>query len=41
MTCGPPEAHQIVLMAVQELDCRFPDDGVPKLDTIEVITTNP
>jgi len=28
-------------MAVQELDRRFPDDGVPKHDPIEVITTNP
>jgi hypothetical protein len=29
-------------MAVQELDRRIPDDGVPKLDPIEVIiTTNP
>ncbi|CAK9224731.1 unnamed protein product [Sphagnum jensenii] len=30
----PPEARRIVLMAVQELDRRFPD-GVPKLDPIE------
>jgi hypothetical protein len=35
----PPEARRIVLMAVQELDRRFPD-GVPKLDPIEV-TINP
>ena len=31
----PPEARQSVLMAVQELERRFPD-GFPKLDPIEV-----
>lgn len=31
----PPEARQSVLMAVQELERRFPD-GFPKLDPVEV-----
>jgi hypothetical protein len=31
----PAEARQSVLMAVQELERRFPD-GLPKLDPIEV-----
>ncbi len=35
MTCGLQKQCQIVLMAVQELDRRIPDDGVPKLDPIE------
>ena len=31
----PPEAQQSVLMAVQELELRYPD-GFPKLDPIKV-----